>query len=57
VSPDAVVLGQIARDLVLRVDEVPGPGESAPVRSRREMLGGKAANHAVVLRRMLDRYR
>jgi ribokinase len=57
VSPDAVVLGQIARDLVLRVDEVPGPGESAPVRSRREMLGGKGANQAVVLRRMLDRYR
>jgi len=44
-----VVVGQIARDLVLVVDEVPGPGRSAPVRERREMLGGKGANIAVGL--------
>ncbi|NKE55945.1 hypothetical protein FXN61_03530 [Lentzea sp. PSKA42] len=44
-----VVVGQIARDLVLVVDEVPGPGGTAPVRERREMLGGKGANIAVGL--------
>jgi ribokinase len=49
VSLDAVVVGQIARDLVLVVDEVPDAGTSAPVRQRREMLGGKGANQAVGL--------
>ncbi|MCP2199715.1 ribokinase [Lentzea flava] len=43
------MVGQIARDLVLVVDEVPGPGGAAPVRERREMLGGKGANIAVGL--------
>jgi ribokinase len=46
---EIVVMGQIARDLVLVVDEVPGPGGTAPVRQRREMLGGKGANIAVGL--------
>ncbi|WP_131763827.1 PfkB family carbohydrate kinase, partial [Actinomadura fibrosa] len=46
---EVVVVGQIARDLVLVVDAVPGPGESADVRRRREMLGGKGANQAVAL--------
>ncbi|NVI92950.1 PfkB family carbohydrate kinase [Actinomadura sp. BRA 177] len=46
---DVAVVGQIARDLVLVVDEVPGPGGSADVRRRREMLGGKGANQAVSL--------
>ncbi|HKS44371.1 MAG TPA: PfkB family carbohydrate kinase [Amycolatopsis sp.] len=46
---DAVVLGQIARDLVLRVPDAPDAGHSALVRSRREMLGGKGANQAVGL--------
>jgi ribokinase len=44
-----MVVGQIARDLVLVVDDVPGPGDTTPVRSRREMLGGKGANQAVAL--------
>ncbi|MFI0452754.1 PfkB family carbohydrate kinase [Actinomadura sp. 6N118] len=44
-----VVVGQIARDLVLVVDEVPGPGGTAGVRRRRELLGGKGANQAVAL--------
>jgi len=44
-----VVVGQIARDLVLVVDEVPGPGGTVPVRECREMLGGKGANIAVGL--------
>ncbi|MBV9094469.1 MAG: bifunctional hydroxymethylpyrimidine kinase/phosphomethylpyrimidine kinase [Streptosporangiaceae bacterium] len=47
--PDVVVFGQIARDLVFVVDEVPGAGHSAAVRQRREMLGGKGANQAVAL--------
>ncbi|MEW2358102.1 PfkB family carbohydrate kinase [Spirillospora sp. NPDC029432] len=46
---EVVVMGQVARDLVLLVDEVPGAGGSAPVRERREMLGGKGANQAVGL--------
>jgi ribokinase len=46
---EIVVVGQMARDLVLVVDEVPGPGGTAPVRERREMLGGKGANIAVGL--------
>jgi ribokinase len=48
-KPPVVVLGQIARDLVLVVDEVPGPGGTTDVRERREMLGGKGANIAVGL--------
>ncbi|QQQ78607.1 bifunctional hydroxymethylpyrimidine kinase/phosphomethylpyrimidine kinase [Saccharothrix sp. 6-C] len=40
------VVGQIARDLVLVVPEVPGPGARAGVLERREMLGGKGANIA-----------
>jgi ribokinase len=46
---DAAVLGQIGRDLVLRVDELPGPGGAAPARERLELLGGKGANQAVGL--------
>lgn len=46
---DVIVAGQIARDLVLVVDGVPGAGQSAAVRQRREMLGGKGANQAVAL--------
>ncbi|WP_433271966.1 PfkB family carbohydrate kinase [Actinosynnema sp. CS-041913] len=43
------VVGQIARDLVLVVPEVPGASGTAPVLERREMLGGKGANIAVDL--------
>ncbi|MEU4692574.1 PfkB family carbohydrate kinase [Actinoplanes sp. NPDC023714] len=46
---DVVVAGQLARDLVLLVDEVPEAGTSADARLRREMLGGKGANQAVAL--------
>jgi ribokinase len=48
-SPSVVVVGQIARDLVLVIDEVPGPGGSVDVHRRRELLGGKGANIAVGL--------
>jgi ribokinase len=48
-TADVIVAGQIARDLVLVVDDVPGAGQSAAVRQRREMLGGKGANQAVAL--------
>ena len=44
-----MVVGQIARDLVLRIPDVPGPLNTAPVRARLEMLGGKGANQAVGL--------
>lgn len=43
------MLGQVARDLVLRIDDVPGPYGTATVRTRREMLGGKGGNQAVAL--------
>lgn len=46
-SFDVVVVGQIARDLVLLVDAVPDAGTSATVRERVETLGGKGANQAV----------
>lgn len=46
---DVVVLGQVGRDLVLRVDGLPDPGGSVPVRDRREVLGGRGANQAVAL--------
>lgn len=44
-----MVVGQIARDLVLVVESMPEAGSSVPVRRRREMLGGKGANQAVGL--------
>lgn len=46
---DVTVVGQIARDLVLLVDDAPAPGTSASVRQRIETLGGKGANQAVSL--------
>jgi ribokinase len=46
-EPKVLVAGQIARDLVLQVEHVPGPGGSSPVSCRRETLGGKGANQAV----------
>jgi ribokinase len=39
----AAVIGQLARDLVLTVDHLPGAGTSAPATGRREQLGGKGA--------------
>ena len=44
---DVVVVGQMARDLALQVDNVPETGGTTAVRERREMLGGKGANQAV----------
>jgi ribokinase len=48
-SPRAVVVGQLARDVVLLVDRLPEPGSAADVRMRRETIGGKGANQAVAL--------
>jgi ribokinase len=48
-SPVAAVVGQLARDLVLTVDEVPAAGTSGAATGRREQLGGKGANQAVGL--------
>ena len=48
-EPNVVVFGQLARDLVLVVDQVPAAGQSGRVRRRRELLGGKGANQAVAL--------
>ncbi|MFJ9779956.1 PfkB family carbohydrate kinase [Amycolatopsis sp. NPDC101161] len=46
---EVVVAGQIARDLVVEVQDAPGADTSAPVGHRKEMLGGKGANQAVAL--------
>jgi ribokinase len=43
------VVGQLARDLVLSVDDLPEPGSSADATGRLEQLGGKGANQAVGL--------
>lgn len=48
-NPTAAVVGQLARDLVLTVDEAPGAGSAADAHDRREQLGGKGANQAVAL--------
>lgn len=47
-----MAVGQIARDLVLKVAAVPEPGNSGPVTERLEMLGGKGANQAVGMARL-----
>lgn len=44
-----VVIGQIARDLVLRTDGPPTTDDSAAILQRKELLGGKGANQAVGL--------
>lgn len=44
-----VVIGQIARDLVLRTDGPPTAGDSVTILRRSELLGGKGANQAVGL--------
>src|ERR1700742_4412655 len=51
-TAEVVVAGQLARDLVLVVEDVPEAGQSRPVRERREMLGGKGANQAVAVARL-----
>lgn len=53
-TPDRAVLvvGQTARDLLLEVDALPGPGASVHARRRLETVGGKGANQAVALARL-----
>ncbi|WP_022881195.1 PfkB family carbohydrate kinase [Gryllotalpicola ginsengisoli] len=46
------VVGQLARDLVLCVGGVPEAGGSTPVVERRELFGGKGANHALALHQL-----
>lgn len=47
-----LVAGAIARDLVLRVDELPDDGGAAEVLTRIEVPGGKGTNQAVGLRQL-----
>lgn len=47
-----IVVGQVARDLVLRIDRLPDEGGSAPIQERQELLGGKGANQAVACRQL-----
>ncbi|WP_299165610.1 PfkB family carbohydrate kinase [uncultured Arthrobacter sp.] len=50
--PRVVVVGQVARDLVLTIGSMPEEGGSTPVQERRELLGGKGANQAVACRQL-----
>ncbi len=50
-----VVVGQAARDLVLRVGGLPEAGGSSSVAERLEQLGGKGANIAVGIRQLNPR--
>src|SRR5689334_25295734 len=45
----AVVVGQLARDLVMVMERLPDVHASGAVRQRLEQLGGKGANQAVGL--------
>ncbi|WP_210479260.1 PfkB family carbohydrate kinase [Naasia sp. SYSU D00948] len=54
-SRTVLVVGQAARDLALRIEELPESGGSTDVRERLEMLGGKGANQAVGLRQLGSR--
>ncbi|MEX5260039.1 PfkB family carbohydrate kinase [Kocuria sp. CPCC 205263] len=47
-----VVVGQVGRDLVLTVAELPAEGGAADVLERQELLGGKGANQAVACRQL-----
>ncbi|PYY55905.1 MULTISPECIES: PfkB family carbohydrate kinase [unclassified Curtobacterium] len=49
---DVVVVGQVARDLVISTDAIPAAGGSAPVHKRIERLGGKGANQALGLHQL-----
>lgn len=44
-----VIVGQVCRDLVCAIGNVPSAGGAAEVVSRLEMLGGKGANQAVAM--------
>ncbi|NUU14119.1 ribokinase [Curtobacterium pusillum] len=52
VKAGAVVVGQVARDLVVRVERLPAPGRATTVARRIERLGGKGANHALGLHQL-----
>ena len=49
---EVVVVGQVARDLVIEVPDAPAACSSAPVRHHQELLGGQGANQAVALRQL-----
>jgi ribokinase len=49
---EVVVVGQLGRDVVLRVDRHPEADGSADVRDRVEVLGGKGANQAIGLQQL-----
>jgi ribokinase len=45
------VIGNVARDTILRVDRFPMPGETIVARDVRDDFGGKGANQAIMLAR------
>ncbi|WP_326832529.1 ribokinase [Alicyclobacillus mali (ex Roth et al. 2021)] len=54
---DAVVIGSINVDLVVRVREMPGPGATVLAESARHQVGGKGANQAIAAARQGVRVR
>ncbi len=49
IVPSVVVFGQIGRDLILKVEEIPEAGAASAVQRRIEVVGGKGANQAIGL--------
>ena len=49
---DVIVVGQLTRDLVLRVDRFPSDAQRVEVSERREMVGGHGANQAIALHQL-----
>jgi ribokinase len=47
-----VVLGSLNEDVVVEVDQAPGPGETVLARGQRGGLGGKGANQAIAAARL-----
>ncbi|WP_329493159.1 ribokinase [Kitasatospora herbaricolor] len=51
-APELVVVGSANADLVLRVERLPGPGETVPGSPVRTHAGGKGANQAAAAARL-----
>lgn len=52
IGMDVIVVGQLARDLVMRIDALPSHAGSAEVLERRELVGGKGGNQAIALHQL-----
>ncbi|GAA4431671.1 ribokinase [Georgenia halophila] len=51
-TPQVTVVGSVNRDVVVRVPQLPRPGETLAARGTSERIGGKGANQAVAAARL-----